>query len=72
MASKILIIDPLTLVGREFIRCLEDAPDLAVEVDYRHTSTDDEHQIAELGAQTGPGSTPRRPRRDRRMSASSW
>jgi aspartate-semialdehyde dehydrogenase len=50
MASKILIIDPLTLVGREFIRCLEDAPDLAVEVDYRHTSTDDEHQIAELGA----------------------
>ena len=50
MASKILIIDPLTLVGREFIRCLEDAPDLAVQVDYRHTSTDDEHQIAELGA----------------------
>lgn len=50
MASKILIIDPLTLVGREFIRCLEDAPDLAIEVDYRHTSTDDEHQIAELGA----------------------
>ncbi len=50
MASKILIIDPLTLVGREFIRCLEDAPDLAVEVDYRHTSADDEHQIAELGA----------------------
>jgi aspartate-semialdehyde dehydrogenase len=50
MASKILITDPLTLIGREFIRCLEDAPDLAVEVDYRHTSTDDEHQIAELGA----------------------
>lgn len=50
MASKILITDPLTLVGREFIRCLEDAPDLAVDVDYRHTSTDDEHQIAELGA----------------------
>jgi len=50
MASKILITDPLTLIGREFIRCLENAPDLAVEVDYRHTSTDDEHQIAELGA----------------------
>jgi len=50
MASKILIVDPLTLIGREFIRCLEDAPDLAVEVDYRHTSTDDEQQIAELGA----------------------
>ena len=50
MASKILITDPLTLIGREFIRCLENAPDLAVEVDYRHTSTDDEHQVAELGA----------------------
>lgn len=50
MASKILIIDPLTLIGREFIRCLDDAPDLAVEVNYRHTSTDDEQQIAELGA----------------------
>ncbi len=53
MASKILIIDPLTLIGREFIRCLENAPDLAVEVDYRHTATDDEHQIAELGARPG-------------------
>ena len=53
MTSKILITDPLTLIGREFLRCLEDAPDLAVEVDYRHTSTDDEHQIAELGAKPG-------------------
>lgn len=51
MASKILIVDPLTLLGREFARCLEEAPDLAVEVEYRHTSEDDEHQIAELGAQ---------------------
>jgi hypothetical protein len=50
MSSKILIVDPLTLIGREFTRCLEDAIDLTVEVDYRHTSTDDEHQIAELGA----------------------
>ena len=51
MSSKILIVDPLTLIGREFVRCLEDIPDLAVEVDYRHTSTDDEQQISELGAQ---------------------
>jgi len=50
MSSKILIVDPLTLLGRELTRCLEEAPDLAVEVDYRHTSADDEHQIAELGA----------------------
>jgi aspartate-semialdehyde dehydrogenase len=53
MASKILITDPLTLIGREFLRSLENAPDLAVEVDYRHTSDDDEHQIAELGAKPG-------------------
>jgi len=50
MSSKILIVDPLTLLGRELTRCLEEAPDLAVEVEYRHTSADDEHQIAELGA----------------------
>jgi aspartate-semialdehyde dehydrogenase len=47
--SKILIVDPLTLVGRELLRCLEDAPELALEVEYRHTSADDEVQIAELG-----------------------
>lgn len=50
MASKILIVDPLTLIGREFLRCLEDAPELAADVDYRHTSIDDEYQITELGA----------------------
>ena len=51
MASKILIVDPLTLMGRELTRCIEETPDLAVEVDYRHTAEDDEHQIAELGAE---------------------
>ena len=33
MAPKILIVDPLTLIGREFTRCLEDAPELALEID---------------------------------------
>ncbi|MEE4270081.1 MAG: hypothetical protein V2I67_00300 [Thermoanaerobaculales bacterium] len=51
MASKILIVDPLTLLGRELARCIEASPDIAVQVDYRHTSEDDEHQIAELGAE---------------------
>jgi hypothetical protein len=51
MSPKILIVDPLTLLGRELARCIEDTPDLTVEVDYRHTSSDDEHQIAELGAE---------------------
>ena len=51
MSSKILIVDPLTLIGRELTRCLDDAPDLAFEIDYRHTAMDDEVQITELGAQ---------------------
>jgi len=51
MASKILIVDPLTLIGRELARCIEATPDLSVEIDYRHTADDDEHQIAELGAE---------------------
>lgn len=50
MASKILIVDPLTLLGREFSRCLENAPELGIEIDYRHTAEDDEVQISELGA----------------------
>jgi hypothetical protein len=51
MASKILIVDPLTLIGRELARCIEDTPDLAFEIDYRHTADDDEQQITELGAE---------------------
>jgi hypothetical protein len=51
MASRILIVDPLTLLGRELIRAIEDSPDLTPDLDYRHTSPDDEHQIAELGAE---------------------
>lgn len=51
MASKILIVDPLTLLGRELARCIEATPDLAFEIAYRHTAADDEQQIAELGAE---------------------
>jgi len=51
MSTRILIIDPLTLLGREFLRCLEDATDVHLEVDYRHTADDDELQIAELAAE---------------------
>ncbi|HSL18851.1 MAG TPA: hypothetical protein VLB51_13170 [Methylomirabilota bacterium] len=50
MISKILIVDPLTLLGRELLRCLEASPDLGFEIEYRHTSPDDELQIAELAA----------------------
>lgn len=51
MASKILIVDPLTLMGRELTRCIEESPEISSELDYRHTEDDDEHQITELGAQ---------------------
>ncbi|HSN53883.1 MAG TPA: hypothetical protein VLT32_04395 [Candidatus Sulfomarinibacteraceae bacterium] len=50
MISKILIVDPLTLLGRELLRCLEESPDLGFEIEVRHTSPDDEVQIAELAA----------------------
>ncbi len=50
MTTRVLIVDPLTLLGRELTRCIEDSPDLVFDIDYRHTSGDDEHQIAELGA----------------------
>jgi len=51
MASKILIVDPLTLIGRELTRCIEATPDLVFHIDYRHTAADDEQQITELGAE---------------------
>jgi hypothetical protein len=51
MASKILIVDPLTLIGRELARCIESTVDLAFDIDYRHTAEDDEHQITELDAE---------------------
>lgn len=51
MTTKTLIVDPLTLLGRELARCIEDCPDIAVDIEYRHTAVEDEHQIAELGAQ---------------------
>jgi hypothetical protein len=48
---ELLIIDPLTLMGREFLQLLEGEPHLAGAVTYRHTVEDDEHQIAELAGQ---------------------
>ncbi len=50
MTTKILIVDPLTMLGRELARCIEDSPDLVFDIEYRHTSEDNEHQIAEIGA----------------------
>jgi hypothetical protein len=49
--TKILIIDPLTLIGRETLELLAADPILAADVGYLHTGMDDEHQIAELAGE---------------------
>jgi len=46
---KLLVLDPLSLLGREFLRCGDELDRLAVELAFRHTSIDDEHEIAEVG-----------------------
>lgn len=51
--TKILIIDPLTLLGREALELLSADPIMAADVGYLHTAEDDEHQIAELAGEPG-------------------
>lgn len=48
---KILIVDPLTLLGREALRLLADEPFLSANVAYVHTAVEDEHEIAELAGE---------------------
>lgn len=48
---KILIVDPLTLLGRETLHLLAVDPFLSADVGYVHTGEDDEHQIAELAGE---------------------
>jgi hypothetical protein len=56
MAAKILVLDPLTLLGREFLRYDERLGAIVGEFDFRHTALDEEHEIAELGS--GPALAP--------------
>jgi hypothetical protein len=46
--TRILIVDPLTLLGRELLRVLQLDAELSRSVAYGHTDLDDEHQISEL------------------------
>jgi len=46
---KLLLIDPLTLLGRELETLLPALPDLAEGLRHLHSGTDEEHQIVELG-----------------------
>lgn len=52
MSRNVLIIDPLTLIGRELLVGLEDRTPGA-NLSFAHTAVDDEHQIAELAGEAG-------------------
>jgi hypothetical protein len=54
--SKTLILDPLTLKGREFLSCSDRLDGIVGEWDYRHTDLDEEHQITDLAS--GPALVP--------------
>ena len=48
MPATILILDPLTLKGRELLRCSDRLEHLVGKWDFRHTDVDEEHQIADM------------------------
>ena len=48
VSSKTLILDPLTLKGRELLRCSDRLDGVVGEWDFRHTDLDEEHQIADM------------------------
>lgn len=50
-APRLLVIDPLSLMGREILLLLERDLQLPGALSYYHTADDDEHQIAELAGQ---------------------
>ena len=53
---KLLVLDPLTLLGRELLGCTHRLSHGVPEFDFRHTSVEDEHQIADLD--DGPALVP--------------
>lgn len=56
MPSKTLILDPLTLRGRELLLLSNQLDGIVGEWDFRHTDLDEEHQIAEM--REGPALVP--------------
>jgi hypothetical protein len=46
---NLLIVDPLTLLGREALAVIASDPAAAGSIGYLHTAEDEEHQITELG-----------------------
>lgn len=48
MSRILTLIDPLSLIGREVIRLMDEGEETAFELRALHTSTEEEHQVAEL------------------------
>jgi hypothetical protein len=48
-SPKLLLIDPLTLLGKEFALLLPELGEIHDRVGFAHTRDSDEHQIAEVG-----------------------
>lgn len=48
MTAKILVLDPLTLIGREFLGYRERLENIVGDLEFRHTALEEEHEIAEL------------------------
>jgi hypothetical protein len=46
--TKLLVLDPLTLLGREFLGCADRLGHLGLDMDFRHTDVDDEHEIVDF------------------------
>jgi hypothetical protein len=49
---KLLVLDPLSLLGREFLGRGDELDRMQAALEYRHTTTDDEYEIAEVGGRT--------------------
>jgi len=50
MPTKILVLDPLTLAGKELLGCDQRLTSIGGEFEFRHTGLDDESQIAEIAS----------------------
>jgi hypothetical protein len=50
MSASILVLDPLTLLGRELLSCGARLESLAADIEFAHTELEDEHQVAEIGS----------------------
>jgi len=53
MSPRLLLLDPLTLAGREFLNSGDLLDRLGLDIEFRHTAVEEEHQITESGGEPG-------------------